>query len=173
MAIEFSDKHDEIIIAIGLVESLLLVVVIVVSIDISLTLCLGDLVFLLVVVVVADNDGCCGEEEDAVSFVFFFFFLVFCLAADALDDDATDSVVPSSIDEFIDMILSSPPFINNSFFIPFLSLAGDGPRDADENRMGSSLVEEGVERGMGLSLSFFVEEGGGEGGSGDGAVHRA
>jgi hypothetical protein len=172
MAIEFSDKHDEIIIAIGLVESLLLVVVIVVSIDISLTLCLGDLVFLLVVVVVV-VDGRVGEEEDAVSFVFFFFFFLFCLAADALDDDATDSVVPSSIDEFIDMILSSPPFINNSFVIPFLSLAGDGPRDADENRMGSSLVEEGVERGMGLSLSFFVEEGGGEGGSGDGAVHKA
>jgi hypothetical protein len=152
MAIEFSDKHGEIIIAIGLVDdSLLLVVVIVVSMDIFLTLFLRDLVFLSAAVVEIDVD-------DVVSFVFFFF--VFCLAADALDDDATDSVVPSSIDEFIDIILSSPPFINNSFVIPLLSLAGDGPRDADENCMG-------------LSLSFVVDVGGGEGGRGDGAVHRA
>jgi hypothetical protein len=158
MAIEFSDKHGEIIIAIG-DDSLLLVVVIVVSMDIFLTLVLGDLVFLSAAVAEVDVDGCFREEEDEVS-IFFLFFLLFCLAADALDDDATDSVVPSSIDEFIDIILSSPPFINNSFVIPFLSLAGDGPRDADENCMG-------------LSLSFFVDVGGGEGGRGDGAVHRA
>jgi hypothetical protein len=155
MAIEFSDRHGEIIIGI-VVDSYPLVVVSVVSIDIFLTLSSGDLVFLSVVFV-ADVDGRCGEE-DVVSFFFFFFF---CLAA-ALDDDATDDVKPSSIDEFIDIM--SSPFIN-SFVVPILSLTGDGPMAADEKCMG-------------LSLSFFAVEGGddrggGGGGTGGGAVHKA